>query len=356
MDQGGDQVTELNGSGVWQHSNIFSAARLTATYDTKGIHYELADPLGTKRVQANALGQVEENCTSLPFGNDVGNPIGANCTQPAGAPSTADDATEHHFTQKERDTESGNDYFFARYYSSALGRFTTPDWSAKEDPVPYAFFDDPQSLNLYAYVRNNPIIHVDQDGHDFIKDQNQKWIIDHQISNPDQKLMDAAGVFKLKDQSVSAAGQRFIKLHETNGGEPNPKVYNDTSGNATIGYGHMVKKGEDFSKGIKPDQAESIFQADLKEHTAFVNKYLFNSLPQNQFDALVDVAFNSPRAAKALMFMIDTGSMPSMFSFLATLPNGMNSIPGALNRRYDEFVYFKWGLPRQNELFSKKKH
>lgn len=47
-----------------------------------------------------------------------------------------------------------------------MGRFISPDWSAKEDPVPYADLDDPQSLNLYAYVRNNPVVHVDADGHD----------------------------------------------------------------------------------------------------------------------------------------------------------------------------------------------
>jgi RHS repeat-associated protein len=74
------------------------------------------------------------------------------------------------FTQKERDSYTGNDYFEARYYSSALGRFNTPDWSAKATPVPYAVFDDPQSLNLYAYVRNNPVIHVDADGHVVIAD------------------------------------------------------------------------------------------------------------------------------------------------------------------------------------------
>jgi RHS repeat-associated protein len=164
VDQGGEQVTEFD-NGNWAHSNIWAGGKLTATYDTKGIHYELADPLGTKRVQANAAGQVDETCTSLPFGNDVGNPIAANCTVVANSLSTGDDATEHHFTQKERDTESGNDYFYARYYSSALGRFTTPDWSAKVVPVPYAVMADPQSLNLYAYVRNNPIIHVDLDGH-----------------------------------------------------------------------------------------------------------------------------------------------------------------------------------------------
>ncbi len=67
----------------------------------------------------------------------------------------------HRFTGKERDSESGNDYFEARYYSSVMGRFLSPDWSAKEEPVPYAKLDDPQSLNLYAYVRNNPLSRTD---------------------------------------------------------------------------------------------------------------------------------------------------------------------------------------------------
>jgi RHS repeat-associated protein len=110
-------------------------------------------------VQTNYLGHVEENCQSLPFGDDLG------CTPPAGAPNTADDATEHHFTGKERDTESGNDYFGARYYSSAAGRFMTPDWSAKVEPVPYSKLDNPQTLNLYSYVMNNPVTRADVDGH-----------------------------------------------------------------------------------------------------------------------------------------------------------------------------------------------
>lgn len=41
----------------------------------------------------------------------------------------------------------------------------SPDWSAKEDPVPYAVLGDPQSLNLYSYVRNNPLSKADPDGH-----------------------------------------------------------------------------------------------------------------------------------------------------------------------------------------------
>jgi|GEM_PF-5858584 RHS repeat-associated protein len=69
------------------------------------------------------------------------------------------------FTGKERDSESGNDYFGARYYASTMGRFLSPDWSDEPDPVPYPDLDNPQSLNLYTYAGNNPLIHIDADGH-----------------------------------------------------------------------------------------------------------------------------------------------------------------------------------------------
>jgi len=71
----------------------------------------------------------------------------------------------YRYTGKERDTESGNDYFGARYYSSAIGRFMSPDWSAKAEPVPYSKLDDPQTLNLYAYVENHPLNLTDESGH-----------------------------------------------------------------------------------------------------------------------------------------------------------------------------------------------
>jgi len=72
------------------------------------------------------------------------------------------------FTGKERDAESGLDMFGARYYGSSLGRFMTPDWAAKPITVPYANFGNPQSLNLYSYVVNNPLTLIDEDGHEII--------------------------------------------------------------------------------------------------------------------------------------------------------------------------------------------
>jgi RHS repeat-associated protein len=159
LGQSGEQLGEwkLTGSTwTWQHSNVY-AGKLLGTYDTKGLHFYFDDWLGTRRIQTNATGQLELTCQSLPYGN------GENCTPTALA--TAEDPTEQHFTGKERDVETGNDYFDARYYASAMGRFMSPDWAAKEEPVPYATFDDPQSLNLYSYVRNNPLSRADKDGH-----------------------------------------------------------------------------------------------------------------------------------------------------------------------------------------------
>lgn len=66
---------------------------------------------------------------------------------------------------KERDTETGLDYFGARYYGSTMGRWMSPDWSAAPVPVPYADLGNPQALNLYSYVQNNPVTGVDPDGH-----------------------------------------------------------------------------------------------------------------------------------------------------------------------------------------------
>jgi hypothetical protein len=49
-----------------------------------------------------------------------------------------------------------------------MGRFMSPDWSVQVEPVPYAKLYDPQSLNLYAYARNNPLTNFDLDGHDCV--------------------------------------------------------------------------------------------------------------------------------------------------------------------------------------------
>jgi RHS repeat-associated protein len=72
------------------------------------------------------------------------------------------DAVNQKFTAKERDSESGLDYFGARYYGSALGRLTSAD--PKE--FTSRTIENPQKWNKYAYVINNPLLRIDPDGDD----------------------------------------------------------------------------------------------------------------------------------------------------------------------------------------------
>ena len=69
------------------------------------------------------------------------------------------DLATHRYTGKERDTESGNDYFGARYNSSAMGRFLSPDPSMGSVAL-----RNPQTWNRYAYALNNPLKFVDPTG------------------------------------------------------------------------------------------------------------------------------------------------------------------------------------------------
>jgi RHS repeat-associated protein len=164
----GEQMTELavdaNEDFSWVHTNAFANSHLIATYasDNGGttpqsgaLHFILSDWLGTKRVQTLYDGTCPIAWTNLAFGDSL-NQSSTSCGQP--------DVSEQHFTGKERDAESGLDNFGARYYGSSMGRFMTPDpaWFVA------ASVADPQSWNLYAYARNNPLVNIDSDGYDCV--------------------------------------------------------------------------------------------------------------------------------------------------------------------------------------------
>ena len=148
-------MTDCNASRALQHVNVFSGQHLVGTWNPAAgkVYYAYSDWLGTQRYEADGSGTNVNSWTSLPFGDNET------------ALGTGTDATEHHFTGKEHDAESGLDYFKARYYQSQTGRWLLPDWSETPVPVPYATFTNPQSLNLYTYVGNNPVNAVDADGH-----------------------------------------------------------------------------------------------------------------------------------------------------------------------------------------------
>jgi RHS repeat-associated protein len=154
-----DRIGNPRYRGNFGPSEIFVAEMHVGTYNINSAHtdtvfnYDFSDWLGTERARINLSASVCETIASLPFGDNQ--TITGTCP----------DLSPLHFTGKERDTESNLDMFGARYYGSSLGRFMTPDWAAKPTAVPYAQYGDPQSLNLYSYVRNNPTSVGDPDGH-----------------------------------------------------------------------------------------------------------------------------------------------------------------------------------------------
>jgi RHS repeat-associated protein len=140
---------------------------LVAEYGTPsaadfGTKYVSVDHLGSTRLVTDTA-QNQEICYDfLPFGELI--PTGTDGRSGCYG-STATPLTEK-FTGKERDPETGLDFFSARYMSSAQGRFTSPDPAGNF----VANAADPQSWNMYAYARNNPLAFVDPSGLDYCED------------------------------------------------------------------------------------------------------------------------------------------------------------------------------------------
>ncbi|HEY7531590.1 MAG TPA: RHS repeat-associated core domain-containing protein, partial [Nitrospiraceae bacterium] len=131
-----------------------------------GTKYLMADHLGSTRVVTGSDASVKARHDYLPFGEEIPWNLGGR----GGVTGyNASDSTRQRFTQKERDSESGLDYFLARYYSSAQGRFTSAD-----EPFVGQDRKDPQSWNLFTYARNNPLLYVDPTGNDYVLYQYDK--------------------------------------------------------------------------------------------------------------------------------------------------------------------------------------
>jgi RHS repeat-associated protein len=167
-DGNGQRVQKYGPSGTPRTVFVYDAmGQMAAEYSTMPntspclTCYLSPDHLGTPRLVTDGNGAVVARHDYLPFGEEVpGSQFGRD-----GHWGSGSDSVNQKFAGKERDSESALDYFGARYYGSALGRFTSADWSEAPAPVPYVDLRDPQTLNLYTYGRNNPLSHKDEDGH-----------------------------------------------------------------------------------------------------------------------------------------------------------------------------------------------
>jgi RHS repeat-associated protein len=153
---------------------VSSATNLTVTSQANWL---VTDQLGTPRMiidQTGSLANVRRH-DYLPFGEELFGGTNANPGSGGRKPSQGygcdpsdlnclPDGTRQQFTLKERDFETGLDYFGARYYASRQGRFTSVDpgnYQAMSNPT------DPQSWNGYSYVNSNPLTRIDRDGKGF---------------------------------------------------------------------------------------------------------------------------------------------------------------------------------------------
>ncbi|MBL8233669.1 MAG: RHS repeat-associated core domain-containing protein [Bryobacterales bacterium] len=167
-----------DGEGRRVSMKVASAAAVVYVYDafgqmaveyggsgTVGTHYLHTDHLGSTRLVTD--GTVARRMDYTPFGVELTSADTPYRT--AGLGYAVDGLTRLKFTGKERDFETGLDYFGARYMSSAQGRFTTPD-----TPMLAQHPSEPQSWNLYSYTANNPLSRIDPDGRNWFE-INGQW-------------------------------------------------------------------------------------------------------------------------------------------------------------------------------------
>jgi RHS repeat-associated protein len=121
----------------------FANNQLLAKKNSDGSkNYYLSDHLGSATVIVDQNGNVVEATTYEPYGKV----------------RTGGLASKYQYTGQEKDLETGLNYYNARYYNSDIAHFTQPD-----DVIPLLY--NPQTLNRYSYVYNNPLTYVDPSGH-----------------------------------------------------------------------------------------------------------------------------------------------------------------------------------------------
>ena len=139
-----------------------------------GTRYLTQDHLGSTRAVTSAAGEVQARHDYFPFGEEIQAGVGGRTTQQGY--SQADNIRQK-FTSKERDVETGLDYFGERYYSNSVGRFISVDPLTASAKI-----SNPQTMNRYVYVLNNPLRYVDPTG----MEESDPW---NQLSKEEQEAI-----------------------------------------------------------------------------------------------------------------------------------------------------------------------
>jgi|SRR5690348_4418680 len=142
--------------------------------------------------------------------------------------------------------------------------------------------------------------------------------------------------------SLSPNGLNFIKRHEDYSG----KLYPDSAGNLTIGYGHLVKRGENFTAGITEKEAAALLAQDVQAAVNALNEKLRSQLTQSKFDALVDFTYNlgtGNLTKSTLLANINSGKNVTEANFTDWDRAGGQMVRGLTIRRTNEYHLFSDG-------------
>jgi lysozyme len=119
-------------------------------------------------------------------------------------------------------------------------------------------------------------------------------------------------------------------------------VYRDSAGYLTVGVGHLVKPGESYKLGqrISDEEVDRLLREDVDEFETLINTYVKVSLSQNQFDALVSLAYNiGPggfRKSSVLRYLNLGQFEAAANAFLVWNKAGGKVSKGLVNRRAEE--------------------
>ncbi|HKU64445.1 MAG TPA: lysozyme [Rhizomicrobium sp.] len=105
-------------------------------------------------------------------------------------------------------------------------------------------------------------------------------------------------MFVPSDMTASPRLVEFLKSYEKSPtGGPGLKPYRSPErGSDTVGWGHKILPGEDYSRGLTVAEADQLFLKDLARHQRLVQERVKVPLTQQQFDAMVSLAYNLPAA------------------------------------------------------------
>jgi RHS repeat-associated protein len=188
--------------------------------------YFTTDALGSTRLVTDQNGNAKARFDYLPFGQELGTLNGrANVLCGAASCYSQTGASTQKFTGKERDAETGLDYFLARYNAAAQGRFTSPDPLLNSGRP-----SDPQSWNRYAYASNNPLRYTDPTGlytwddsgceandDDCIREFQRNQERFRQSLEDLRRARDAFEVGSTEWQRLNAALEAYSEEHDANG-------------------------------------------------------------------------------------------------------------------------------------------